>query len=194
MKKSLLLLLILTCAGMARAQVTGAQAPAGAGKIAVIYSEAFQDPTNGIARFAATVTKLNAEFKPIQDELSQTAARLRTMQDEINKLQAGNPPATPQQIQAKIEQFDEQKKAYDRKGEDAKANYAKRRADLLGPLQDEIGRALDTFGKAHGIMMILDGSQLPLVYMADGVDVTRAFIAEYNSKNPATTTAATPRP
>jgi outer membrane protein len=192
MKKSLLLLLIFTCAGMARAQVAGAQTPAGAGKIAVIYSEAFQDPTNGIARFAATVNKLNAEFKPIQDELSQTAARLRTMQEEITKLQAGNPPATPQQIQAKIDQFDEQKKAYERKGEDAKANYAKRRTDLLTPLQDDVGKALDAFGKAHGISMILDGSQVPLVYAADGVDVTKAFIAEYNSKNP--TTAATPRP
>jgi hypothetical protein len=41
--------------------------------------------------------------------------------------------------------------------------------------------------------VILDGNQVPLVYAADGVDVTRAFIAEYNSKNPATT-AATPRP
>jgi len=191
MKTSFLLLLVLMCAGVTHAQGTGTPIPSG--KIAVIYSEAFQDPTNGIAKFAATITKLNAEFKPIQDELTQTAARLRTMQDEINKMQQGNPAATPQQIQAKIDQFDDQKKSYDRKGEDAKANYAKRRADLLGPLQEEIGRALDTFGKAHGIMMILDGSQLPLVYTADGIDVTKAFIAEYNSKNPATT-AATPRP
>ena len=177
---------------MARAQGTG-QAPVPAGKIAVIYSEAFQDPTNGLSRFAAVINKLEAEFKPVQDELSQSAARLRTMQDEINKLQQGNPAATPQQIQVKIDQFDEQKKAYDRKGEDAKASYAKRRADLLSPLQEDIGKALDAFGKAHGITMILDGSQLPLIYAADGVDVTKAFIAEYNAKNPATT-AATPRP
>jgi Skp family chaperone for outer membrane proteins len=193
MKKTFLLLLLLTCAGLARAQGTGPQASVAAGKIAVIYSEAFQDPKDGITKFAATINKLNAEFKPIQDELTQTAARLRTMQDEINKLQQGTPPATPQQIQAKIDQFDEQKKSYDRKGEDAKANYARRRGELLGPVQEEIGKALDAFGKAHGIMMILDGSQLPLVYAADGVDVTKAFITEYNSKNPATT-AATPRP
>jgi len=176
---------------MVRAQ--GTQAPAPAGKIAVIYSEAFQDPTNGIARFAAVINKLNAEFKPVQDELSQTAARLRTMQDEINKMQQGSPAATPQQIQAKVDQFDEQKKAYDRKGEDAKAAYAKRRTDLLTPLQDDIGKALDAFGKANGIMMIFDGSQLPLIYTAEGVDVTKAFIADYNARYPATT-AATPRP
>ena len=116
------------------------------------------------------------------------------MQDEITRMQQGNPAATPQQIQTKIDQFDEQKKAYGRKGEDAKANYARRRVELLAPLQEDVGKALDGFGKAHGITMILDGSQLPLVYAADGLDVTKAFIAEYNSKNPATTTAATPRP
>ena len=191
MKTPLLLLLVLSCAGLARAQ--GPQGPVPAGKIAVIYSEAFQDPKDGISKFAATINKLNAEFKPIQDDLTQAAARLRTLQEEINRLQQGNPAATPQQIQTKIDQFDEQKKAYDRKGEDAKANYARRRGELFAPLQEDIGKALDAFGKAHGIMMILDGSQLPLVYAADGVDVTKAFITEYNSKNPATT-AATPRP
>lgn len=193
MKKSFLLLLLLTCTGMTHAQGTGTQTSVPAGKIAVIYSEAFQDPANGLARFAAVIKKLDAEFKPVQDDLGQTAARLRTMQDEINKLQQGNPAATPQQIQAKIDQFDEQKKAYDRKGEDAKAAYAKRRAELLNPLQEDIGKALDAFGKAHGVTMILDGSQLPLIYAADGVDVTKAFIADYNARNPATT-AATPRP
>ncbi len=194
MKKSCLLLLVFACAPLVRAQAPAGQATVPMGKIAVIYSEAFQDSKDGIARFAATINKLNLEFKPVQDELSQSAARLRTMQDEINRMQGGTPPATAQQIQAKVDQFDEQKKAYDRKGEDAKANYARRRAELLSPLQEDVGKALDAFGKAHGITMILDGSQVPLVYVADPVDVTKAFIAEYNSKNPATTTAATPRP
>ncbi|HXT62426.1 MAG TPA: OmpH family outer membrane protein, partial [Pyrinomonadaceae bacterium] len=164
------------------------------GKIAVIFSEAFQDSKEGIARYAVTINKLNTEFKPVQDELTQTAARLRTMQEEINKLQQANPPATAQQVQAKLDQFEVQKKAYERKGEDAKTSYERRRTELLTPLQEDIGKALDAFGKAHGITMILDGSQIPLVYAADSMDVTRAFIAEYNSKNPATTTAATPRP
>jgi len=193
MKKSLLLLVLLACAPLAHAQGAG-QAAVPVGKIAVIFSEAFQDPKEGIARFAATINKVNTEFKPVQDELTQAAGRLRTMQEEISKLQQGNPPATAQQIQAKIDLFDAQKKAYDRKGEDAKTSYERRRTELLTPLQEDIGKALDAFGKAHGITMILDGSQIPIVYAADSMDVTRAFIAEYNGKNPATTTAATPRP
>jgi Skp family chaperone for outer membrane proteins len=96
MKKSFLLLMILTCAGLAGAQGTAAQTPVPTGKIAVIYSQAFQDPTNGIARYAATVNKLNAEFKTIQDDLGQTAARLRAMKDEIDRMQQGTPAAVSQ--------------------------------------------------------------------------------------------------
>lgn len=165
-----------------------------ASKIAVIYSAAFQDPKAGIAQFSAVINKLNAEFQPTQNELNQTAQRLNALQEEIRKMQQGTTPATPQQIQAKIDQLDDQKKQYQRKGEDAQANYQRRRNELLAPLQDDVGKALDAFGKAYGIAMILDGSQLPLVYAADSIDITRQFIADYNSKHPATATATPSRP
>ena len=178
----------------ARAQGTAAPNPLPASKIAVIYSGAFQDPKTGIALFVVTVNKLNAEFQPVQTELSQTLQRLNAMQEDIKKMQQGTTPATPQQIQAKIDQLDEQKKQYQRKGEDAEANYQRRRGELLAPLQEDVGKALDAFGKAHGITLILDGSQLPLLYAAESLDITRQFITDYNSKHSATAGATPTRP
>ena len=199
MKRILLPLLLVTISAAASAQTSGTTpsappqtAAVPRSKIAVIYSGAFQDAKEGIARFSATVTKLNAEFQPLQNELNQTAQRLNALQEEIKKMQQGATPATPQQLQVKINQFDEQKKAYDRKGEDARRNYQSRRGELLLPLQEDVGKALDAFGKAHGITMIIDGTQVPLVYAADAIDITKAFIADYNRKNPATA-AVTPR-
>jgi Skp family chaperone for outer membrane proteins len=129
------------------------------------------------------LTKLNGEFQKIQDDLNQTAQRLKTLQDEVTRLQqAGG--ATPAQIQAKIDTLDQQKREYTRKGEDAKAQYQKRYQDLFSPLQDEVSKALDAYAKAHGITMIIDGSQTPILYVAESMDVTRAFISEYNLKNP----------
>src|SRR5438093_10374804 len=78
----------------------------GTAKIAVIYSGAFQDPKAGIARYVTVITKVNAEFQPIQNELNQTAARLKALEAEIGKMQQGTTPATPAQIQAKIDQLD----------------------------------------------------------------------------------------
>ncbi len=164
----------------------------GTAKIAVIYSGAFQDPKAGIARYATVITKVNAEFQPIQTELNQTAQRLKALQDEITKMQQGATPATPAQVQAKIDQLDAQKKEYQRKGEDAQTAYQKRRAEVLQPLQEDVAKALDAFAKTRGITILLDGSQMPLTYVDDAIDITDAFIADYNSKNPVTA-AATPK-
>jgi Skp family chaperone for outer membrane proteins len=161
-------------------------------KMAVIYSEAFQDSKTGIARFTVTMNKLNGEFQKIQDELSQTTQRLKQLQEEINKLQQTG-GATPAQIQAKIDTLDQQKREYQRKGEDTKAQYQKRYQELFLPLQDDVSKALDAYAKARSITMVIDGSQVPILYAAVSSDITRAFISEYNIKNPATAQATPPR-
>ena len=161
-------------------------------KMAVIYSEAFQDPKIGIARFIATLNKLNAEFQKVQDELTQTGQRLTALQTEITNLQATG-GATPAQIQAKIDTLDQQKRDYQRRGEDAKAQYQRRYQELFTPLQDDVSKALDAYAKERGITLILDGSQVPILYVAESLDMTRTFIGYYNSKNPATAQVTPPK-
>jgi Skp family chaperone for outer membrane proteins len=162
-------------------------------KLAVIYSAAFQDPKNGIARFTVTLTKLNGEFQKVQDDLTQTAQRLKGLQEEVNKMQQ-TPGVTPAQIQAKIDALDQQKKDYTRKGEDAQAQYQRRRTELFAPLQEDVGKALDAFAKARNITIVIDASQVEgILYAAEVIDVTRIFISEYNSKNPATAAVTPPK-
>ena len=96
-------------------------------------------------------------------------------------------------MQAKIDQLEQLKKDIQRKAEDAQAAYNRRRQELFAPLQDEIGKALEAFAKARGINVIIDGAQVPLLYAAESIDITRAFITDFNSKNPVTaTTTVTP--
>jgi len=165
------------------------------GKVAVIFSAAFQDQKQGIARFGVLVNKLNAEFQKTQDDLNQTAKNIQTLQDEITKLQQSAAPVDPKTVQAKVDQLDQMKKDYQRKGEDAQANYQRRKSEIFGPLQDDVGKALDAFAKARGITLVIDGSQVEgVIYAAAEIDITRAFISDYNSKNPATAAVTPPKP
>ncbi len=177
-----------------RPQPAATQAPANnipVVKIAVVFSEAFQDPKQGIARFTVLLTKLNAEFQKTQDELSQMAQKINQLSDDLNKTRN---VADPKVTQQKIDQLDQLKKDHKRKGEDAQAAYQRRRSEVLGPLQDDVGKALDTYAKAHSITMIIDGSQVQgIVYAAESTDITRAFISDYNTKNPATASVTTPK-
>lgn len=164
-------------------------------KMAVIYTDMFLDQKSGIAKFNSVLNKLNGEFQATKNELNQMQTRAQQMEDEINKLQNA-PAGTPidqRGLQTKIDQLEQLKKDIQRKGEDAQAAYNRRRQELFAPLQDEIGKALETFAKARGINVIIDAAQVPLLYAADSIDITRAFITEFNSKNPVAA-ATTPTP
>ena len=199
--------LIVACAMLAVITVIPAYAqqrpaaaaatPTGAGaggqmpdsKVAVIFTDAFLDQKQGIARINTIAANLEREFKPRQDELQGLQTRIKTATDEINKLQTGGAPVDPKSVQGKIESLDQMKKEFQRKAEDAQAAYTKRQQEVLGPLQEDIGRALEAYAKQRGITVLIDASRVPLIYAADGLDITRAFIQEYNSKNPSTAAA-----
>lgn len=165
--------------------------PVPVSKMAVIYTDAFLDQKAGIAKYNSVLAKLNGEFKQVKDELDGMQTRAQTLEAEINNLRqnSATPVAT---LQTRIDQLDQLKKDAQRKGEDAQANYNRRRQELFFPLQEEIGKALEVFAKARGINVIIDGAQVPLLYAAESIDITRAFIAEFNSKNPVTAATTTP--
>ena len=158
-------------------------------KMAMIYSDAFLDPKTGIARFNTLLSTLNREFQPRQTELQNLQTKINTLTKEISDTQN---VADPNTIRTKRDQLEQLNTEFKRKGEDAEAAYNKRRQDIFMPLQQDIGKALETFAKARGITVIVDGSQVPVVYAADSIDITRAFINEFNSKNPATASVTTP--
>jgi len=186
----LILVLGTVCAQHAAAQTGSIPV----GKIAVIFSEAFQDSKQGIAKFAVIQNQLNTEFKKPQDELDAAAKQIQALQDEIGKLQSSVAPVDPKSVQAKLNQVEQLKKDSQRKLEDTQALYQQRRTTLLTPLQEDVGKALDAFAKSHGITLVIDGSQVPgVIYAAETLDITRVFIAEYNARNPAAA-ASTAKP
>lgn len=159
-------------------------------KIAMIYSDAFLDDKTGIARFTTLLNTLNREFQPRQTELQQIQAKASALNDEIEKTKT---VADPKTIQQKVDQLEIWKVELKRKSEDAQQAYDKRRKEIFMPLQESISKALEVFAKQRGITVLIDGSQVPVVYAAESIDVTRAFINDFNGKNPATASVTPPK-
>lgn len=158
-------------------------------KMAMIYSDAFLDPKTGIAKFNSLLTMLNREFQPRRTELEGLQTRINTLSKEIDDTQS---VADPNAIRQKREQLAQLNTDFKRKGEDAEAAYGKRRQEIFLPLQQDIAKALEAFAKARGITVIVDGSNVPLVYAAESLNITTAFINDFNSKNPATASVTQP--
>ena len=130
-------------------------------------------------------------FQPRRTELQTLQQQIEKATADLNKAAPVQDPKVTAQQNDKIEQM---KKDYQRKGEDAQAAYQKRLQDVLGPVYDDIGKALDVYAKAHGITLILDVTKIQgIVAASESLDITRAFITEFNSKNPATASLTPPQ-
>jgi outer membrane protein len=160
-------------------------------KVALVDTDFFLDEKGGIQRLIAAAKKLEEEFKPRRTELQNLQAQVDKATADLQKVAAVQSEAANRQQQDAIEQ---KKRDITRKTEDAQTEYQKRMQALLGPIYDDIGKALDAFAKAHGITLILDVTKVQGIVSADGsLDITKAFVAEFNSKNPATA-SLTPQP
>jgi len=158
-------------------------------KIAVIFSNDLLDEKTGIARFVTLAGTLNREFQPRRNELQALQTKINALSKEIDDTQN---VADPNALRQKREQLEQMNTDLKRKAEDAEAAYGKRREELFAPLRVDVQKAIDAFAKARGITVIIDGSQVPMLYTATALDVTRAFINDFNSKNPATAAVTQP--
>jgi outer membrane protein len=159
-------------------------------KIALVDTDAFLDEKQGITKLVTAAKAVEAEFQPRRTELQSLQQQIDKATADLQKVQAVQDPKLSAQQQDKI---DTMKKDMQRKGEDAQAAYQKRLQDKLGPVYEDIGKALDAYAKAHGITMVLDVTKIQGIVSADGsLDITKAFIVEFNSKNPATAALTQP--
>lgn len=178
-----------------------AQATA-AGRIAVIDTGAFGAAKEGITRYITAQNTLDNEFKPVQTELQTMLTKIQALEAELKKAQstAANPavPTAGANFQAKADEYEKMGRELKFKEEDAKARYERRRGVVLGPISQDIGKAIQEFAKQKGYAMILDGARLIengfiLAMGDDKADVTKEFITFYNARPAGTAATATPK-
>jgi Skp family chaperone for outer membrane proteins len=157
-------------------------------KIALVNTEEFADEKTGITRLVTMAKRVDGEFQPRRAELQTLQAQIEKATADLTKAQPLQDARVSQQQADKIEAM---KTEFKRKGEDAQAAYQKRLQDALVPIYDDIGKALEAYAKTHGITLILDMSKIQgIVSASESLDITRPFITEFNSKNPATASLA----
>ncbi len=159
-------------------------------KIALVNTDDFADEKTGIARLVSAMKRVDGEFQPRRTELQTLQTQIEKATADLTKAQPLQDARVSQQQADKIEGM---KTEFKRKGEDAQAAYQKRLQDVLGPIYDDIGKALDAYAKAHGITLILDVTKVQgIVSAAESLNITAPFIIEFNSKNPATASLTPP--
>jgi Skp family chaperone for outer membrane proteins len=151
-------------------------------KIAIVDTTMFGDETNGIKRYSNTVSSVRREFEGKRAELTNLQSQIQALTDSLTKPGPGDGPSLSAK-QADIQRLTRDLKY---KSDQAQADFDKRYAEVVGPVSNDIGNALIQYTARNGLTMIIDISKLEAAVLSinPAMDVTRAFIADYNGTHP----------
>ena len=159
------------------------------------------DAKDGIVKYTNAQAALEKEFGPAQTEINGLVAtyqklgnELKVLQDNIN---TGKVPVDRNAAAAKAEEYQTLELTIKRKQEDGKRRFEIREQQILAPIMQDIGKAIDDFAKQKGYSMVLDvaklaGQGIILAVDSPKVDVTKEFITFYNARPAGTATTAAP--
>lgn len=165
-------------------------AQAGAGKIGVINTFEFDaaegKPGTGIAKYVAAQNRLDAEFKAETTTFKTMATKINALKAEVETLSKAGDKVPVANITTKAEEHDKLVRELKFKQEDAKARYDSRRQVIMGPVLQDIGKAMQEFATKNGYAIILDAAKLDqagLILAFDRkYDATDEFIKFYNAR------------
>ena len=162
-------------------------APAAANLFAVIDSGVFSDDKVGITRVIAVMNGVDQKVAPLRKDISNLQNQFNALQADIQKKQATESQAVLVRMADQAKSLELQIK---RKTEDGQSQFQRELTTALEPLQADITNALNAFAQSRGILMIIDSSRVPVIYVHATIDITKDFIAEYNRTHPAGATPA----
>jgi len=160
-------------------------------KFGVVDTAEFGDPKTGVTRLTAVFDTLNKEMKPKRDEVQGMQTRYEQLVKELN-----DPKSDQNALAAKADQATALEKDIKRKQEDGQRDMDRRAKELTDPVYEDLSNSLEAFAKQRGLSVVFDISKFrgAMMVVNDQVDITKAFIADYNSKHPATPAAAPAKP
>ena len=138
----------------------------------------------------AAAKDLEAKSAPKKRELEKLQAEINGMKDKLSKLGS---VGSDEQKQSLMRDIDTRTKSFNRQVEDAQAELDQEQGRVLNELGGKMLAVLDQYAKDNGYAIILDVSQqnTPVLFAANGIDVTQDVVALYDKNAPS---AAAPAP
>lgn len=189
---SLFLAAIFAVSAFAQAATTG--------KVGLVNTLAFDDK-DGITKYIGALNSLEKEFTQPQADLNSLATRAQALQKELQGYQdmaakGTKIPISDADIRRKADDLEKLGVDFKRKQEDLKNQYQKRYQVIVGPIYQDIMKAMQEFTKQKGYAVILDGAKLEesgiLIGFDEKFDITKEFITFYNARPATTASAAKP--
>jgi outer membrane protein len=156
------------------------------GKIGVINIQQAIAQT-GEGRQALEV--IQRKYEPKKQELQRRQDEINALQDQLQKQSA----TLSDEERARLgRELDEKQRLFKRSQEDDQADFQADTQEAVQRIGQKMVRVIDDYAQKSGYALVMDpaGVQMPVYYVAKGIDITDPIVKLYDSANPAPASAA----
>lgn len=139
------------------------------------------------------LAELEAKSLPKKKELEAEQTSIASLRDQLNKTSNAGSEEVKNKLMRDI---DTRTKAFNRKVEDAQADLDQEQGKVLNDIGGRMMAVLDKYAKDNGYALVLDVSsqQTPVLFAANGIDITQEIVALYDKNAPAASGAGMTNP
>lgn len=139
-------------------------------------------------KFEAIQMKKKKQLQRTDAKLQKREKELLAERVELEKVAKGKSPAQlPPEVQKrvseflpKLKEFQEEVLEFQKTQKEVVQSLAKREAELLKPIEDQIRKVIDDIAKAKGYTIVL--TRMAVVYAAGSTDITAEVTSRMNGK------------
>jgi outer membrane protein len=166
------------------AVLSAAQDPS-TGRLAVINIQSAIAQTGEGKQAQDALTK---KYEPKRQALQRQQDEINSLQDQIQKQGA----TLSDEERARLSrELDQKQRLFKREQDDDTADWQSDNQDAVQTIGQKMVKVIDDYASKNGYALVLDDSQLPVYYVAKGVDITDPIVKLYDQANPV---AAAPTP
>ena len=171
------------------AMLCAAQDPSTGGeKLAVINIQQAIAQTSEGKQALDAITK---KYEPKRQTLQRQQDEINALQDQLTKQSATLSDDESARLRREL---DQKQRLFKRDQDDDQADWQADNQDAVQRIGQKMVKVINEYGQKNGYALVIDDSQLPVYYVAKGVDITEPIVKLYDQANPVSAASAASSP
>jgi len=132
---------------------------------------------------------LQKKYEPKRQELQRRQDEVAALQDQLQKQAA---TLSDDERLRLTRDLDDKQRILKRMQDDDQSDWQADNQDAVQRIGQKMIKVIGGYAEKNGFTLVLDDAQLPVYYVAKGIDITEPIIRLYDTTNPAPGAAAAP--
>jgi Skp family chaperone for outer membrane proteins len=126
--------------------------------------------------------ELQKKYQPKREELQRRQDEITALQDQLQKQ---GPTLSDDERLRLNRDLDDKQRIFKRMQDDDQSDWQADNQDAVQRIGQKMIKVIDSYAQKNGFTLVLDDGQLPVYYVAKGIDITEPIIKLYDQTNPA---------